>query len=265
VENALTTRVAANVFHRFMRSGRTAPVLLGCQREEDNEEVDYVVKTIGGCDFGIGQLVKEFAVAQLADYFDLAHPRQALVEIGDDLAELIAGEVPEKAEAIRRSVGLNFGSEMLHNLIVWPVDRQPSASQLGQASLIFAFDVLIQNPDRRFDNPNLGVVGDRIYIFDHEMAFSSQYELFKRGEPWQIANDDSLTRHVFFNQLRRQAIDVGDFFERLAQFPDDFFSRLEDELPENWENQTLHYIANQLSLMAQNSEQFREELLRRLA
>jgi hypothetical protein len=248
-----------------MQTGRTGPALFSCSSSDDDEDVDYVVKTIGGCDFGTGQLVRELAAAQLADFFGLAHPKQALVEIGDDLAALMAYQQPERAESIRQSIGINFGSQMLNNLVTWPVDRKPSASQHGQACAIFAFDMLIRNPDRKFNNPNLGVVGDQIFIFDHELAFSSQYEFPRNTEPWRIANDDSCTKHVFFNQLRHQIIEVEDFFERLSKFPVDFFDSLQDEIPTNWDGDTLIFIKHHINLMAEHSEQFCEELLRRLA
>jgi len=248
-----------------MRTGRTGPAIFGCSRPGCGEDVDYLVKTMGGCDFGTGQLVRELAAAHLADYFGLAHPKHALVEIGHDLANLVASQEPEKAGAIQQSVGTNFGSEMLNNLVTWPIDRKPSASQHSQACAIFAFDMLIRNPDRKFDNPNLGVVGDQIFIFDHELAFSSQYEFPRNPEPWRVANDDSCTKHVFFNQLRHQILEVDEFFERLADFPSDFFQKLSTEIPANWDGSALTFIETHLAVMAEHSEQFSVELLRRLA
>jgi hypothetical protein len=264
VERSLIERVVANVFHKFMTSGRTAPVLLGCSRVA-HDDADYVVKTIGGCDLGSGQLTKELAAAQLADYFGIPHPRQAFVEIDEELANLIAQQEPSHAEAIRRSVGLGFGTEYLHNLITWPVDRQPSASQFQDACAIFAFDVLIQNPDRQFRRPNLGAVGDQIYVFDHELAFSSQYAIPRNLEPWRVANDQSWTSHVFYNQLHRRPVELTEFLDRLEKFPFDFFADLAKELPDSWDAQTMEFIEGHMRDMSAHSTEFSDELMRRLA
>jgi hypothetical protein len=36
---------------------------------------------------------------------------------------------------------------------------------------IFAFEALIANDDRRYNNPNVLVRGDKIFAIDHEAAF----------------------------------------------------------------------------------------------
>jgi len=40
------------------------------------------------------------------------------------------------------------------------------------AAEVLVFDAIVQNPDRRADNPNCLVRGDEIRIIDHELAFS---------------------------------------------------------------------------------------------
>jgi hypothetical protein len=205
------------------------------------------------------------AAAKLADYFGIPHPRQAFVQIEADLAQLIAEQEPSKADMIRRSVGVNFGSEMLNNLITWPIDRQPSVAQFQDACAIFAFDVLIQNPDRQFGRPNLGSVGERIFVFDHELAFSSQFELFRNPEPWLVAHDPFWTSHVFYNQLRHREVQLGDFIERLESFPVDFFHELANELPSSWDTPTIAFIEGHMQSMSAHSRDFSDELMRRLA
>lgn len=44
--------------------------------------------------------------------------------------------------------------------------------QRDQAAAIFAFDLLIQNPDRHTVNPNLWTRSDRLVVYEHEQAFS---------------------------------------------------------------------------------------------
>jgi hypothetical protein len=151
-------KAEATVFHRFMTSGRTSPAVFGCVREGNDDEDDYVVKLAGGGETGLAGLLCEAVAAELADYFGIDHPQQALVELNEDLANLVASQERSKATLIGRSVGINFGAKLLTNMVTWPIDRKPSASQFERACEIFAFDALTQNPDRRFSNPNLGTV-----------------------------------------------------------------------------------------------------------
>jgi hypothetical protein len=258
-------KMEAAVFHHFMAKGRTSPALFGCVSLDRDEETDYVVKLKGGLDMGTSGLVFEAVAAELADYFGISHPHAAIVQIDTELANLIAALEPEKANLIRKSVGMNFGTKQLNNLIVWPVDRSPSAGQLQPASEIFAFDALIQNPDRQFSNPNLGTVGDRIFIYDHEMAFSFLLDIFRNPEPWRVSKQLFWSEHVFFNSLRRKPLDIGDFLGRLAELPGDFLDRLPEQLPMEWDFNALPDIKAHLNSLSANSDAFGEELMRRLA
>lgn len=53
------------------------------------------------------------------------------------------------------------------------------------AVTIFAFDALVQNPDRRFNNQNLLTRGDDIFVFDHEVAFSFLLDILRLPVIWR--------------------------------------------------------------------------------
>ncbi len=135
---------------------------------------------------------------------------------------------------------MNFGTKLLIGLATWPVDRTPSASQFEPACEIFAFDVLIDNPDRKFNNPNLGTVGDQLFIYDHELAFASAFDIFPRHEPWRVAEEQSWTQHVFFNQLRRKKLALESFAERLSALPENFLTEVGDSIPTDWDRSPLN-------------------------
>jgi hypothetical protein len=261
----LAGQVVATIFNRFMSTGRTSPALLSCIHTERNEIDDYVVKLNGGCEFGTAQLVRELAAAELADYFGISHPQQFFVQLDAEMVDAMAMQVPDRAELCRRSAGLNFGTKLLIGLATWPVDRIPSASQFDPACEIFAFDVLIDNPDRNFNNPNLGTVGDQLFIYDHELAFASVFDIFPRPEPWRIADEQSWTRHVFFNQLRRKRLALEGFAEKLSTLPEDFFAEVSDSIPLEWDQSPLAAISERMNLISNHSDEFVDELQRRLA
>jgi hypothetical protein len=243
-----------------MTSGRTSPAVFGCVREGYDEEDDYVVKLAGGSETGLAGLLCEAVAAELADYFGIDHPQQALVELNGDLANLVASQEHNKAALMAQSVGVNFGTKLLTNMITWPVDRKLSASQFERACEIFAFDALTQNPDRRFSNPNLGTVGDQIYVFDHELAFSFRLDIFPNREPWRIISQPFWAEHVFFNALRHKPLALDGFTELLANLPQLLFDQLEEVLPPEWPLDLLPVIRNHLTSVSAHAEEFKEEL-----
>src|SRR6185437_5976243 len=70
-------------------------------------------------------------------------------------------------------------------------------SQMSTAMDVYAFDALIQNIDRRRQNPNLATQGDEIVLFDHECAFSFLLAIFPSPEPWDLSREAYLAEHVF--------------------------------------------------------------------
>jgi hypothetical protein len=72
------------------------------------------------------------------------------------------------------------------------------------AAEIFAFDVLIQNPDRRRESPNgpnLLWSDDEIYLYDHEQAFSFLMGVIGWKPPWMGGGTEFCRNHVFIQQL----------------------------------------------------------------
>jgi len=258
----LLIKARATRFYRFMSTGRTSPALFGCTIDSLDRGEDFVVKLRGGVQ--AAGLVCEAIAASLADYFGIAHPEPALIEIEEALASAVAGQEPGKGDIIMNSVGVSFGTRMLSNLITWPVDRQLAASQMEAAAEIFAFDTLIQNPDRGFGNPNLGSVGDRLMIFDHELAFSFLFSITNPPSPWEVSRQAFWTEHVFFHALRHKPIDLDNFFTALSSLPADFVDSLASELPSDWPSDTLGRIGSHLTSIAQHAAEFRSELVRLL-
>lgn len=235
---------------------------MGCQQDGGDEEVDYVVKLKGSPQLGSAGLVCEMIASELAGWFGLSHPEAAIVEVNPVLAELIAVQEPARADMLRKSGGDNFGSRMLEDLVTWPVDRFPAASQLEQAAEIFAFDVLIQNPDRRFSNPNLATVGNRLYIYDHELAFSFRYDLLPNPRPWVVSGQAFWSQHTLFQGLRRRELELASFTERLVALPVNFAERLRDSLPASWDRDVLPGIDEHLTSLRDHAEEFVEEIRR---
>ena len=256
-------KLTANVFHRFLETGRTSPGLFAC--ETSTGQTDYVVKLRGGMERSSAPLCELYA-SLLAQFLGIYAPAPAIVLIEKDLTEAIADAVsdPRHADIIRNSVGWNFGSCFVPNISSWPVDKHVPAAIRDDATKIFAFDALIQNPDRAFINPNLGTCGNQLIIFDHELAFSFLSAIFPSREPWKLATETYLDNHVFVGHLKGERCSL-DFTGRLNSLSDALFREFASQIPEIWNSEDLSKIEAHLRLMQEHAEEFAEEVGRRLA
>ena len=112
---------------------------------------------------------------------------------------------PQHSATARNSAGLNFGCERLPSgVTTWPKDKPIPVLLRPLAAEVFAFDVLIQNPDRRKESPNgpnLLWADDEIYLYDHEQAFSFLMGVLGWQPPWTGQGTEFCRNHVFFQQL----------------------------------------------------------------
>ncbi len=130
---------------------------------------------------------------------------------------------------------------------------------------IFAFDALIQNPDRRFDNPNLFANGDNILIFDHEMAFSFLQAIFPSRTPWKLDGETYLQKHVFYRRLKAKSIDLEAFTEKLSALSDTLLESLMTDIPDEWNNDSVPKISQHIRSIREHASAFNEEIRRFLA
>jgi hypothetical protein len=261
----MVPRLIAARFHRFMRTGRTSPALCGCEDEAGNHIDDFVVKLRGGMENGQTGLLCELVASRLAKYFGLMLPDPAFIVIDSDFAQLVAAAEPERAERMRNSIGLNFGSRLLTGAAEWPVERPIPEAMRQTACNIFAFDALIQNPDRRFNNQNLLSRGSDILLFDHEIAFSFLMDILPSPSPWRLDTQPYLADHVFYRQLKSRPADVGEFSAALSSLPGGALQRILAEVPPEWNNEMVPKIEQYLRTLSTHAAEFAAEVLRRLA
>jgi HipA-like kinase len=186
-------------FGRRITAGRTKPCIVYCNLA-DGGEFEAVVKLKAGCETGAGGLLAEAVAAQLAMDLDLPVPQGCLLEITKDFAEAMMDEIARPA--FLKSVGWNFGSKKLPpQFATIPIDRLLRINMRQAAAEIFAFDAMIQNPDRRRQNPNCLACGDELMIYDHELGFSIGSSVIGWKPPWEHDSLKFLRDHVFFKQL----------------------------------------------------------------
>jgi hypothetical protein len=261
------SQVTATTFHRFLGNGRTSPAVFTCEGPDLSAPDQFVVKLRGGLEQRERGLSYELYGSLLATYFGIQCPRPAVVLLERDLAEAVVEELtgdPHRAQIVRDSIGLNFGSQFLVNLTVWPIEKYVPTAMKEAAIKVYAFDAMIQNPDRAFNNPNLGSRGDDLFIFDHESAFSFLLAIFPSKTPWKLITEGYLDQHVFARALKQVTFPV-DFKRSLDALSDGLINDLSNQIPDEWQSDDLPRIGSHLALIREHSDEFVEEVTGRLA
>lgn len=230
-------RLNAVRFIRPMKVGRTGALLLGC--EDGNRKPHEVVVKLRGREMTAKSQIAELVAAMLAADLGLDVPAPAVVDVPLGFDAIVPD--PASAGALKASPGPNFGSLHLGTSFTgWPNDRTPIGPARDQAAAIFAFDALVQNPDRRAINPNLWARSDTIGVFDHEQAFAFLYLniLGDPPRPWIVADQARdfrfLDQHVFYPALRGGVVDLDGFEERLGQLSKARIGGYLKAVPKEW-------------------------------
>lgn len=257
----------AGAYLKRFESGRTKPPIFQCEDLQGNTVGEFAAK-LSGIDTGVTGLVCELIGSLMAQELGLMTPTPAIVEVDPAIAELISHKDSAVAEVVRRSGGLNFGSQVLvGGYGVWPINKSVPAALRQSVAEIFAFDALIQNPDRRVNNQNLLWKGDEIFLIDHELAFSFLYAIGTGTDPWRLegAAGDFLNDHVFYRELKGQEIDLDRFQGALEAISDEDLGEAFDQIPRAWENDNVSKISGHLKSVRDHSAEFVKQVKWRLA
>jgi hypothetical protein len=240
----------ATQFLQPMGTGRTRPMLLSAE-DAQSKLIEVVVK-LRGPEMSAKAQIAELVAAPLADLLGIDVPQPAVVNVPTGFEAIVP---PAYAAAFLGSAGANFGSVHLGaSFTTWAVGRAPVGVQRDQAAAIFAFDLLVQNPDRRAVNPNLWTRSDRLGVYDHEQAFSFLHLPIIGGppRPWVLADQTAgfrfMENHVFYPVLRGGRLDLGPFEAKLAALSDGVIDGLLEAVPAEWREGhnlcegTAHYL-----------------------
>lgn len=99
---------------------------------------------------------------------------------------------------------------------------------------MFAFDVLVQNPDRRRENPNLLTSGEETFLCDHEQAFSFLAGVLNWQPPWTGQGLDFFRNHLFFQQLKGMEHNWDRLRGALAALTDTRLNEYVAAVPDEW-------------------------------
>lgn len=229
-------RLEAVTFHKTFSTGRTTPCVLGCQNADGSPAGEYVVKLAGGVDRGVVGLACECVSSRFAALLGIPAPAPAVIRLSAELVSTV--QDPLIRRILDKSVGENFGTAYFGGgYSTWPVSQSITAAQLSTASDIFAFDVLINNPDRRRQKPNLLFRGEDIFVIDHEMAFSFTHALSQPADPAEWCSVEQLAflkDHLFRSQLHKREVDYSRLVGASQAVDDEALACIEKDMPRAW-------------------------------
>jgi len=251
-------------YQRTMVSGRTKPCLFLCENMQSGTTGEYVVKLKAGLETRENGLTAELVASQLADFFDILTPEVAIINIDPLLAEAVSDAA--LARKITDSSGLNFGSKVLTGgFDTWPIGKAVPSGLLQVAAEIFAFDAMIQNPDRRMDKPNILWKADQLYIIDHEMGFSFVLAIGSLPDPWQVSSLNWLKNHLFYQSLKGRALNLDRFAGALETVTEDAINSIMSHIPQDWRSDNMKKIQNHILQISTHTNEFIDEIRRTLA
>jgi hypothetical protein len=240
--------IEAEQFFSFTQNGYSRPARLGCSRA-DGSNVDVYVKFIGGVEAREFGLVAELVCSLLAREIGLNVPRPFIVNLSP---EFLAGVPKVAQDLVKRSLGLNFASESapVGYSLVPPEPRVPLALR-SSAAEVFAFDIIVQNCDRKADNPNLLWDRSKIMLIDHERALG-----FVRENPAPSFSSLELDRyydHVFYSAVSPGDAEFGRLTDAFGHLTDARIETLLGKIPEPWQvKEDLAKVRDYLSWVVAN-------------
>jgi hypothetical protein len=268
--------------------GRTHPLALRCVRSFQASEVDpdseediawlpqnrtLIVKALGHPEVTRTSLFCELFGNLLARELGVETPAPALVTLSEELVEQLNPGL--STYNIRLVPGLAAGCEYMKSGLVSPIPLvNMSQEELAAATRLYAsfgddffitFDLVSQNPDRRREKPNCGLLGGRLIAFDFEMAFSFIYALGKKPAAWRVSRLPMARNHLFHSHLNRHAqmVDWGPFVVDVSRLSRARIDELFDEVPVEWREHE-RAVRKHLTGVLRNHSKLQIELARSL-
>ncbi len=216
------TRVAATRYVAPLREGGSLPGIV-----EADDLGTYVCK-FRGAGQGLGVLVAEVVVGELARALGIRTPDLVAIELGEGIAKYEADE--EVQDLLNASLGLNLGVDFLPGSFGFDASFAIDPSVAGR---ILWLDAFVANVDRSWRNPNLLVWHGDVWAIDHGAALYFHHG-WAQGitDPARFAEQPwSADDHV----LRAYVDSAAEVADELAEaVTDDLLDRVTALVPDEW-------------------------------
>lgn len=257
-------RCEALRFIKVLESGRTKPLIIECEcADDENYRTLQVVKAFNLPEVHEIGLYCELLGNLLARELGVETPRPALINLSEDFVA-VTNQVLRRY-GLNLRPGLGVGCEYLGEGFTSPVAGiLLSPDEKAQAALIYAFDKLVQNPDRRDGNPNCAVKNGKFVAFDFNLAFTFLLLIGSQGEPWEFSKHRTEYEHIFLRSLRGREVGWQPFVDVVGQLTEDRIEELCGLVPIEWGNWNEKICAHLMSVV-ENKDKLIFELERSLS
>lgn len=242
------------------------PLVLNCLRTAENspipEQRRFVVKCQDLPRINPLTLYGEVVGNLSARSLGIDTPAPALIELGNTFTNVTNILLAPRGLHLREGIGV--GCEYFQGGFTSPIYGSPLApEEVPQATLLYGFDLLVQNPDRRRDKPNCGFRGSRLIAFDFEMSFSFLYLVGPQPEAWEVSRHGIAQNHLFQRSLRQREVNWRPLLTALDSFDPSLVEDWTGLLPDEWCSGTERVIRH-IQAVKQNLQRFEIELQRSL-
>jgi hypothetical protein len=251
------------------RNGTTKPLVIECEYSVENVPVrkTLLVKANGLPRITNLDLYCETLGNLLAREFGIETPEPFIVRVDEDFVRVNKKILWE--DSLNIKTGLGVGCEYFsQGFTAVTSNMYLSKEKLEQVAMIYGFDLLTQNPDRRENNPNCAVKGDKIIAFDFEKSLSFLYPILgQKADPWEFSklklsgND----RHIFKSNLKAREKEVNwqPLLEKVRQINKEKIEEICSRIPFEFGNYT-DKICEHFASIVSNSKNLELELQRSL-
>jgi len=227
--------------------GRTRPLVVRCSQIGVNPSPlkrSLVVKALGLPEVTQLGMVCELFGNMLARELGVTTPTPAIVEIDADTAAAL--NVSLAARGLSIEPGTAVGASYLRGLLP-VIGSLPSEATL-EAPTLFGFDLAVQNPDRRTDNPNCALHENHLLAYDFEMAFSFLLTVGAVHQPWEVTKHGLASRHVMYQRLHKRNPSWATLLAALRSLDANQLDVLIGQLPTPWQQDIVRVRAHLVAL-----------------
>lgn len=245
---------------KLLGSGTTQPMLIRGVCTKSNVKEDYVVKYIKSPRMSPESSCRELIAAFIAKELEMNVADPATIIVTDEFVETLIGK--EGYKFAQNSLGLNFGCKYVPGMMEILINQPLTNNQYEQAERIFALDIFISNADRNHNKQNMLTDGEKILIFDHELAFGFVMDIIKNSTPWILSDSDKVwvKNHFFYQAMKEGEPNFDTFVEKFEVLNENFWNCLNVLIPEKWRTQQVDEIKSNLTALIENKGMFLREV-----
>lgn len=256
-------------FEGIMSEGRTHPVVLGCREDAvDIVSAPKLVKAIGCPEVTARyQLVAEVLGNAIARRMGVQTPEPCVVAIDAPVCQAINASLRSLGYPHSIQPGYAAGSKWLPGFAPYTVGQPLSNDLQLQAVRLYVFDMMSQNPDRRPDKVNCGLMGDGLIAVDFEMCFQHLFLPIiggNTGKLWEPSKSLSGRRHLFFSIVQKCSATVDAVEQMVSGLTRSWWDGIMEGLPEAWRPEA-ERVAEVVLAVSENAAAFGVDILRSLA